>query len=264
MSFSDVLNSIPEDYDLSDVRQEINEIDRQLLSLFIQRMHAAEKVAAIKKRTGAPIIQPDREQEILERVEREGGEYGGGARTLMATLIDISCTHQQMLLYGDDGKLRKKFLTAGKIIKGSKIACQGAVGAYSHLAAKQFFGEDTEPMFFPGFRDVFDAVTEEYADFGVLPLENTTAGAVNDAITVFSRPREPERRISPRSTPIRRRLPNARGISRPTASTPTNTATTRWRRGTSPAGTTRPRRQLPPPSRESSSDWTFLRREFRT
>ena len=187
MSFSDVLNSIPEDYDLSDVRQEINEIDRQLLSLFIQRMHAAEKVAAIKKRTGAPIIQPDREQEILERVEREEGEYGGGARTLMATLIDISCTHQQMLLYGDDGKLRKKFLTAGKIIKGSKIACQGAVGAYSHLAAKQFFGEDTEPMFFPGFRDVFDAVTEEYADFGVLPLENTTAGAVNDVYDLLTR-----------------------------------------------------------------------------
>ena len=55
------------------------------------------------------------------------------------------------------------------------------------LAAKQFFGEDTEPMFFPGFRDVFDAVTEEYADFGVLPLENTTAGAVNDVYDLLTR-----------------------------------------------------------------------------
>ena len=150
-------------------------------------MHVAEKVAAVKKRTGAPIFQPDREREILERVEREGGEFGGGARTLMATIIDISSTYQQMLLYGDDGKLRKKFMTAGRIIKGSKIACQGAAGAYSHLAAKQFFGEDTEPIFLPKFQDVFEAVTEEYADFGVLPLENTTAGAVNDVYDLLTR-----------------------------------------------------------------------------
>ena len=181
------LPELPENFDLSDVRTEIDSIDRQILDLFVQRMHAAEKVAAVKKRTGAPISQPAREQEILERVEREGGEFGGGARTLMATLIDISCTHQQMLLYGDDGKLRKKFMTAGKIIKGSKIACQGTVGAYSHLAAKQFFGEDAQPMFFAKFQDVFEAVTEEYADFGVLPLENTTAGAVNDVYDLLTR-----------------------------------------------------------------------------
>ncbi|MBQ1442047.1 MAG: prephenate dehydratase [Clostridia bacterium] len=180
------LPDIPEDFGLDDVRGEIDEIDKQLLELFVRRMHVAGKVAAIKKRTGAPIIQPEREQAILKRVEAEGGEFGGGARTLMATLIDISCTYQQMLLYGDDGKLRKKFLTAGKIIKGSKIACQGTSGAYSHLAAKQFFGEDAEPVFFPGFRDVFDAVTEEYADFGVLPLENTTAGAVNDVYDLLT------------------------------------------------------------------------------
>ena len=181
------LPDLPENFDLSDVRTEIDSIDKQILDLFVQRMHAAEKVAAVKKRSGAPIFQPEREQAILERVEREGGEFGGGARTLMATLIDISCTYQQMLLYGDDGKLRKKFMTAGKIIKGSKIACQGTVGAYSHLAAKQFFGDDVEPMFFARFQDVFEAVTEEYADFGVLPLENTTAGAVNDVYDLLTR-----------------------------------------------------------------------------
>ena len=184
---ADVLNNMSDDYDLSDVRKEIDGIDRQILDLFVQRMHVAEKVAAIKKRDGSPIYHPEREQEILERVEREGGEFGGGARTLMATLIDISSTYQQMLIYGDDGKLRKKFMTAGKIIKGSKIACQGTVGAYSHLAAKQFFGDDVQPMFFARFQDVFEAVTEEYADFGVLPLENTTAGAVNDVYDLLTR-----------------------------------------------------------------------------
>ena len=80
MSFSNPSNlpDLPEDFDLSDVRREIDDIDRQLLDLFVRRMHAAEKVAAVKKRIGAPIIQPEREQQILERVEREGGEFGGG------------------------------------------------------------------------------------------------------------------------------------------------------------------------------------------
>ena len=55
MSFSDVINNLPDDYDLSDVRQEIDGIDKQLLELFVRRMHAAEKVAAVKKRDGSPI-----------------------------------------------------------------------------------------------------------------------------------------------------------------------------------------------------------------
>ena len=172
---------------LSDVREEINDIDRQMMALFVRRMHAAEKVAAVKKRDGLPIFQPQREKEILDRVEQEGGAFGSGARTLMATLIDISSSYQQMLLYGDDGKLRKKLMTARSEWKGSKIACQGAVGAYSHLAARQFFGEDAEPLFFARFQDVVDAVTDGYSDFGVLPLENTTVGAVNDVYDLLTR-----------------------------------------------------------------------------
>ena len=130
------LPDLPENFDLSDVRTEIDTIDRQILDLFVQRMHAAQKVAAVKKRNGAPIMQPQREQEILERVEREGGEFGGGARTLMATLIDISCTYQQMLLYGDDGKLRKKFMTAGKIIKGIPLMA-AAIGFALHPPTRE-------------------------------------------------------------------------------------------------------------------------------
>ena len=176
------LNNIPDDIDLSDIRSEIDCIDNQILELFIKRMHACEKVAMVKKRDGTPIFNPEREQEILDRVEKEGGEFGSGARTMLATLIDISSTRQQMLLYGEDGKLRKKFMTAGSELKGSKIACQGTVGAYSHLAAKQFFGDGVEQ-----FNDVFDAVTEGYTDFGVLPIENTTAGAVDDVYDLLTR-----------------------------------------------------------------------------
>lgn len=181
------LNDIPENIDLSDIRKEIDSIDTQLLDLFVQRMNACGKVAAVKKRDGTPISNPKREQEILDRVETEGGEFGKGARTLLATLIDISCSYQQMLLYGEDGKLRKKFMTAGTELKGSKIACQGTVGAYSHLAAKQFFGDDVEPLFYSRFEDVFDAVTGGEIDFGILPIENTTAGAVNDVYDLLTR-----------------------------------------------------------------------------
>lgn len=181
------MNHIPDDLQLSDIRKEIDEIDSELLKLFLRRMEAAGKVAMVKKRDGLPISNPAREEEILDAFEREGGEFGSGARTLLASLIDISCAYQQMLLYGEDGKLRKRLMTAGSILKGSKIACQGTVGAYSHLAARQFFGEETEPMFFAKFQDVVDAVTDGYADFGVLPIENTTAGAVNDVYDLLTR-----------------------------------------------------------------------------
>lgn len=181
------MNHIPDDLQLSDIRKEIDEIDSELLKLFLRRMEAAGKVAMVKKRDGLPISNPAREEEILDAFEREGGEFGSGARTLLASLIDISCAYQQMLLYGEDGKLRKRLMTAGSILEGSKIACQGTVGAYSHLAARQFFGEDNEPMFFAKFQDVVDAVTDGYADFGVLPIENTTAGAVNDVYDLLTR-----------------------------------------------------------------------------
>ncbi len=181
------MNHIPEDLNLPDIRKEIDAIDSQLLDLFIQRMQAAEKVAMVKKRDGLPITNLKREQEILDAFEERGGDFGSGARTMLATLIDISCAYQQMLLYGEDGKLRKRLMTAGSILKGSKIACQGTTGAYSHLAARQFFGEDAEPLFFPKFQDVFDAVTEGYTDFGVLPIENTTAGAVDDVYDLLTR-----------------------------------------------------------------------------
>ena len=180
-------NHIPQDLQLSDVRKEIDAIDDELLRLFVERMHAAEKVAMVKKRDNLPITNLDREQEILDTFEQKAGEFGSGARTLLAALIDISSAYQQKLLYGEDGKLRKRLMTAGHILKGSKIACQGTTGAYSDLAAKQFFGEDAEPMFFPKFQDVFDAVTEGYTDFGVLPIENTTAGAVNDVYDLLTR-----------------------------------------------------------------------------
>lgn len=180
-------NEIPKEINLTDVRKEIDSIDKQLITLFTQRMKACEKVAMTKKRDGTPIYNPKREQEILERAEKNGGEFGKGARMLLATLIDISCTYQQMLIYGEDGKLRKKFMTAGSELKGTKIACQGTVGAYSHLAARKFFGDDAKPSFYSRFEDVFDAVTGGETDFGVLPIENTTAGAVNDVYDLLTR-----------------------------------------------------------------------------
>lgn len=182
-------SDIPENIDLPEIRKEIDSIDSQLMDLFIQRMKACEKVAMVKKRDNKPISNPQREKEILDNAEQSCGEYGMGARTFLGTLIDISCTHQQMLLYGEDGKMRKGFMTAEKTLKlsGTKIACQGTVGAYSHLAAKQFFGDDVEPLFYGKFEEVFDAVTGGETDFGVLPIENTTAGAVNDVYDLLTR-----------------------------------------------------------------------------
>ncbi len=184
---SEIDNDAYANESLADVRNDINEVDEKLLELFVKRMEMSERVAAAKKRSGLPIYNAEREKEILDRAKQNGGRFGDSARIFFNMLIDISSSYQQMLLYGEDGKLRKRIMTAGNRLSGKKIACQGTVGAYSHIAAEQFFGDDAEVEFYGNFSEVFDAVTGGEKDFGVLPIENSTAGVVDDVYDLLTR-----------------------------------------------------------------------------
>lgn len=164
--------------ELGRVRQDIDAIDKQLLPLFLQRMKCSERVAEIKRGSGTPVLNPQREQEILDRVRGQAGEYGPSAAALYAAIMEISRARQHQLLGGGE-ELRAMERTAKREMPGApaQVVCQGVEGAYSHQAALRLFGE-APISFVPSFAQVFEQVRGSDGVWGVVPVENSAAGSV--------------------------------------------------------------------------------------
>jgi chorismate mutase/prephenate dehydratase len=170
--------------DLDSLRRQLNQLDEQLVALYCRRMEIVGQVAQYKIENGLPVFQPEREQQVLDRVEKTAGEpYGEGARMLYTTLMDISKSHQHRLLAarGCGGQLREQLEKAlshpGKLPEEGRVACQGVPGAYSHEAASRLF-KNPKLQFYPEFSGAAAAVENGEADYAVLPIENSSAGSV--------------------------------------------------------------------------------------
>ena len=164
---------------LDEIRKEIDGIDAQLLPLFIRRMECAKQVAAVKKEQNLPVFNGGREQEILERIGGQAGEYGGEARILYSNMMDMSRALQYSLI-GGGGELRETIQAAGAAPeKSDKIACLGENGSFSHEALGLLYPK-AAPQFYQGFGGIFAAVANGDADLGILPVENSSAGSVSE------------------------------------------------------------------------------------
>lgn len=171
--------------DLKQCRDRIDQIDEQIVRLFCERMKVVEDVAAYKKANNIPVLQTGREAQVLDHVASLAGpELGDAARALFVSMMNISKTHQNAAMQklstpGFDAALTQAIARGDGMTlpKGAKVACQGVPGAYSQKACLQFF-QDPDITFLPAFDDVFTAIERGEADFGVLPIENSTAGSV--------------------------------------------------------------------------------------
>ncbi len=162
---------------LEDIRVDIDRIDKELVPLIKERMKCSLKVAEIKKAEGLPIYHPVREQEILDRVNAAGGEYGRYIESVYRELMSVSREAQQAEIT-DIGKLAEDIKASGGTIKKKvTVACQGIEGAFSNIAAMNLHG-DSEIKFYPTFEDVFKALENDEATYGVVPVENSNAGSV--------------------------------------------------------------------------------------
>ena len=173
---------------LKEVRRRIDAIDSQLVPLFCQRMDCSREVAKIKEREQLPIFNAQREEEILNRVAQEAGEYGDAARMLYASIMQASRALQHGALHSGK-ELRRQIQTAGKPILSEKkpvVACPGVAGSFSHQAAMRLY-PGSKAAFYPVFEDVFSAVDRDEADFGVIPVENSSAGSVSDVYDLLLR-----------------------------------------------------------------------------
>ena len=165
---------------LEEIRKEIDSIDNQLLPLFLARMQCAEKVAQVKAEQHLPVLNAKREEEILDRIAAKAQGYNGEARILYSTMLEVSRSLQHKMLGGGD-EIRSLVNSAPQCssIQNNRIACQGVAGAFSHEAAQQLF-PDCSTQFYKSFSDVFEAIEKGSADFGLLPVENSSAGSVSE------------------------------------------------------------------------------------
>lgn len=168
--------------DLSELRKEIDNIDNELIPLLEQRMNIAKQVAEYKAQRNMPVLNEKREQEILDSVSEKCGDNGELIKTIFSATMDASRAIQHKIIGGGDSlrSLIKSSFIDGELYTDGFIACQGVEGAYSGITSNKLFPQ-TPVKFFKAFEDVFEAVDKGDAKFGIIPVENSTAGSVHES-----------------------------------------------------------------------------------
>lgn len=162
--------------DLKDLRDDIDRIDDDIARLYTKRLALVKQVGEFKKQNGVEVEHSDREKQILDRLALLCGEENRKAiNFLYAGII----TYSKTLQAEGDGK-EFVFKKSQKDVHAEKsVGLAGAKGAYADKAAHAFF-KDVEPKFYHDFGDVFAAVNKGEVKYGLVPIENSTAGSVNE------------------------------------------------------------------------------------
>lgn len=168
---------------LEQMREEINQIDQELVDLFRRRMELSKSIGAYKQANQLPVQDPARERELLGRVaEQAGEELSEYAQSMYQTILAVSRSYQNAESTRRSGTYQQIQAMLEKtpelFPQRSSVACQGVEGAFSQLACQRLF-KLPNIMFFQSFEHVFKAVESGMCQFGVLPIENSTAGSVN-------------------------------------------------------------------------------------
>ncbi len=165
--------------DLNEIRNEIDQIDGQLIRLFLKRMECSKAVAAYKTQNGLPVLNTQREKEILDNVAQKSGEMADEAKLLFQTMMTVSKVSQYPMVTQNHPlrqTVQKAFETP---FAPKKIGCPGTLGSYSEEAAKTLFPA-SELCYYPSFEDVCQALKNKKVDAAVLPVENSYAGSVSE------------------------------------------------------------------------------------
>lgn len=169
--------------DLLQLRDEIDEIDSQIVELYKRRMAIAEEVAIYKISVGKKVFDKERETAKLEKLgEKVDTPFlKHGVFELFEQIMSMSRKRQYQLLT-EYGKTEKTDFKEVEYLnyKNAKIVFQGIEGAYTELALKQYFGENADSYHVDTWRDAMEALKNGEADYAVLPIENSSAGIVSE------------------------------------------------------------------------------------
>ncbi len=151
--------------DLSELRKALDSLDDRLLDLLNERARIVEQVAEYKQSAGVPFYVPDRERRIIERLTaRNAGPFpNAGIRPVVQEVISACLSLE----------------------KGVKVAYLGPEGTFTHLAVLQRFGSSARGVPCGSIAAVFDEVERGQADYGVVPVENSSEGVVSHTLDSF-------------------------------------------------------------------------------
>ena len=176
--------------ELSEIREQINTVDEQLLTLFLQRMELSEAVAAYKNEHHLPILNKQREREILAKVTEQSGDKERYAYHLFSTLLELSRSRQAELISAPTRVAAqvKASLAAGSEVfpQTGLVACQGVEGANSQVACDRLLPRGNI-VYVKSFEAVFSAVESGLCRFGVVPIENSSNGSVRAIYDLIQR-----------------------------------------------------------------------------
>ncbi len=153
---------------LDDLRKEIDKVDKELVDLFEKRMEIVTEVAKYKIENKVSVLNSSREGEVIKKnTERlKNKELEPYLKDFFIRLMDLSKNYQN-----------HKIDNAKSLIK---VCYQGTTGSYSEQALLEYFGEGVNSYPVKKFEDVFKELKEESAHYGVLPIENSSTGAINE------------------------------------------------------------------------------------
>lgn len=177
--------------DLNVTRKEIDAVDKQIVELIEQRMDLALEVAKYKMSTGKPIYDRERELQKLEKLGAMAStEFNAkSVQELFLQIMSVSRRYQYSVIGDQDHIIDKMFSQTDKleISKDTKVVYTGVPGAFAEAAMLAYFGEDIAADNVKEFSDAAKLVSEGKADYGVLPIENSSAGFVNGIYDLLER-----------------------------------------------------------------------------
>ncbi|HEX3528005.1 MAG TPA: bifunctional chorismate mutase/prephenate dehydratase [Thermoanaerobaculia bacterium] len=165
--------------DLQTLRESIEAVDREILAHIRQRMSLVEQVVGAKLDAAVPFRDPQREELVLQRVRHAAVEQGLDAHEierLYRVILEMSVAHQ---------RAHVRSLATAPL----RVSYQGVEGSYSHLTAQRRYAGTPEGVLLEGFetfRRAAQAVREGTADVALLPIENTTAGSINETYDLLA------------------------------------------------------------------------------
>lgn len=166
---------------LDDYRKNIDELDKEITELFEKRMDVVLKVAEYKKKNGVPIFDRNRENQVIEKNigYLKNKDYTEETRKFFIRLMEIAreLEHRKnKVIISEQESVLNQGFPEGK----NRIGFYGVRGSFTEEAMIKYFGDNKEAKAYEEFENVFAAIKNGELDYGVLPIENSSTGAISD------------------------------------------------------------------------------------
>lgn len=178
--------------ELEKLRDKIDELDRKLLPLFLERMDVCSKVADYKRSVGKPVLDAERERQVLksksELLDDSDKNHENEVYEFFSAIMSISRERQSRELARNSTRAHiEDLLKPIQHIENPTVVFYGTNGSYSEEAAIKYFGENQRRFNANTFEDVFTALKDGKADYAMLPIENSNTGTIVDVMDLLEK-----------------------------------------------------------------------------